>query len=98
MNLLFDPIKLEKLLIKHWTEFIEPKEIINLARSTAERQLGYSPPNIQNLKITRFELVNSNFVIWIDFIIKNQNSNVNTTIEILCDFKGVIKNIELNNF
>lgn len=94
MNLIFDPDKLEKFLIKHWTEFIEFKEIIKIASSTVEQQLGFKPPNIQNLKVTRFEVVNSNFVIWLDYIVNYKETPVNITLEILIGLNGEIEKIE----
>jgi hypothetical protein len=95
MNLLFDPKKLENFLIKKWIEFIDFKKVIKIASSTAEQQLGYSPPNIQNLKVTRFELVNFNYVIWIDYIVNDKQNLVNITLEIICDLEGEIKQMQI---
>lgn len=89
---IFDPNKLEKTLIKNWTEFIDARKLLELASSTAEQQFGYKPPNIQNLKINRFEIIKSGFVIWIDYRINNQNDIVNITIEMFTDFCGNILN------
>lgn len=94
MNLIFDPNKLERFLIKHWTEFVDFKETIKIASSTVEQQLGFKPPNIQNLKATRFEIVDSNFVIWLDYIVNYKEKPVNITLEILSSFNGEIKKIE----
>jgi hypothetical protein len=93
MNI-FDPIKLEKLLIKQWIEFIDLKKVMEIAHSTVERQLGFKPPNIQNLKVTRFEIYNLGFVIWIEYRINNNSNIVNITIEIITDFLGNIKSLK----
>jgi hypothetical protein len=95
MNLLFNPSNLENLLIKKWTEFVDLKKVINIASSTVEQQFGYSPPNIQNLKVTRFDIVNYNFVIWIECIIKNKTNDVNITIEIITNLNGEITKVSI---
>ena len=92
---IFNPNKLEKTLIKNWTEFTDARKLIELASSTAEQQFGHKPPNIQNLKITRFEIINSGFVIWIDYIINNHNDIVNITIEMFTDFSGNVLNTKV---
>ena len=96
MNPIFDPNKLEKFLIKHWTEFVDLKETMKIASSTVEQQLGFKPPNIQNLKVTRFELVNSNFVIWLDYIVNHKQKPVNITLEIVSSLNGEIKKLAVS--
>lgn len=93
---IFDPNKLENTLIKHWIEFIDVRKLLNFASSTAEQQFKQKPPNIQNLKITRFEVTNLGFVIWIDYMVNNKNDIVNITIEAKTDFIGNIENIKVN--
>lgn len=89
---IFDPNKLEKTLVKNWIEFIDARKLLELANSNAEQQFGHKPPNIQNLQITRFEIIKSGFVIWIDYRINNQNDIVNITIEMFTNFQGNILN------
>lgn len=91
---IFDPVKLEKLLIKQWIEFIDLKKVMEIAHSTVERQLGFKPPNIQNLKATRFEANAFGFVIWIEYRVNNNSDIVNITIELVTDFLGNIKSLK----
>lgn len=62
--------QLERLLIAHWTEFINPREIINII--TTQTKL-VKKELIQNIKITRFEFYNNCFTIWIELSYNSEN-------------------------
>lgn len=69
--------QLEKLLIAHWTEFLNPREIITMIVTQTKlvrKEL------IQNIKITRFEFFNNYFTIWVEFSYDSEN--------ILLEFKN----------
>ena len=87
--------KFEKTLIKNWTEFVEIREFLSYAHTLATNHL--SIPNIENskvtkLSVTRFELGNQGFIVWIDYILTQNNTFVNTDIaitsELILDFHG----------
>lgn len=59
--------KLHKLLVSNWTEIISVHDIISYISTLYEKD------QIKNIQITRFELIDQKFVIWVEFYYKNNN-------------------------
>jgi len=57
--------ELEKILVANWTAFLQPREILKFTIEQAKTVNIDSP--IGNLSISRFELKNYGFLIWIEF-------------------------------
>jgi len=80
--------QLENILIAHWTEFLNPREIIKLINS----QPQFVDTNlIKNIKITRFELSNNKFIIWVEFEYNSSNALLELESDIFNELN--IKNI-----
>lgn len=88
---IFDPTKLEKLLVKDWINFINPRNLLNFLRSNAEIKFQITNPKIQTLMVSNCELKPEGISLWINYNIVNSNSNVNITDELLLEPKGTIR-------
>lgn len=77
--------KLEKTLIKNWAEFINPREFLAYAQSLT---VNNSDSKVTKLSTTRFELTSKGFIVWIDYILYQNNTPVNITSELFLDFEG----------
>jgi hypothetical protein len=63
--------KLETLLIANWSQFINPRELLNYASEHARSFFGLmSQAHVNHLTISRFELTEQGFVVWIDYTIE----------------------------
>ena len=87
----FDPRKLEKLLIKDWIQFIDPRKLLNFIKNNIEKTHNIINPKIQSLIVSNCELKPEGISLWIDYNIVNSSSNVNITNEILLLPDGEIK-------
>jgi hypothetical protein len=88
---IFDPIKLEKLLIKGWTEFIEPRKLLNFLKTNAEKTFQINNAKIQTLLISNCEIESTGISLWINYNIVNSNSPVNITHKAMLNLDGTIK-------
>lgn len=90
---IFNPNKLEKLLIKHWTDFIDARKLLELLRNI------HNNPSTQitNLTVSYCELSQQGIMLWISYNIVNSNESVNMTNEILLTSVGDFKILSLNN-
>lgn len=79
----FDPRKLEKLLIKDWIQFIDPRKLLNFIKNNIENNHDIIDPKIQSLMVSNCELKPEGISLWIDYNIVNSNNNVNVTNEFL---------------
>ncbi|RDJ35351.1 MAG: hypothetical protein DWQ19_11085 [Crenarchaeota archaeon] len=81
--------KLEKLLVAHWAEILDIKQLLRFVKLYSE--------TANNLTVSRFEPLKDKFLIWFEF----QNSKKTfITIEAYLDLSGqlqFIKSSELNN-
>lgn len=69
---MINKLKLEKLLLTNWTDFLNGKALMSLAEEIAINQLDVPPPcKVHTLTLSRFELVDNGFVIWVDFTANN---------------------------
>jgi hypothetical protein len=76
--------KLEKLLIANWTKFLDSRQLLSLATQYAKPIDSSKKP--ESLTISRFELTDKGFIIWLDFTINNKN----VTSEILLFHSGEV--------
>ena len=87
----FDPRKLEKLLIKDWIKFIDSRKLLNFIKNNIENNHDIINPKIQSLMVSNCELKPEGISLWIDYNIVNSNNNVNITNEVLLLPNGDIK-------
>jgi hypothetical protein len=90
--------KLEELLLKNWSSFIDTKRfvafVLNLASNTEFPTIKEDVKvNGTQLKLSRFEPVKSGFTIWVEFSIPKDSGMIIGTTElhmsILGDFTHV---------
>lgn len=79
-------IELEKILLANWTAFLNPREIISFITAETTKNNETNDP-ISSLTVSRFELTQNGFLIWIDF----KSNNKQTTLEVLLKLNGEIK-------
>lgn len=72
--------KIENLLVKNWTDYIEVRKLIKLLTENAKNQ--YVNPKIHSIKVSNCSLSSQSVSLWIDYNIITSNSNVNVTSEI----------------
>jgi hypothetical protein len=96
---MIDTKKLEKLLIKSWTEFIDIHEMMHYTTKLAT-ELGFVTQKVKKVSITRFELVENGFLVWVDYIVVSKNKDVNISSEIFLNSNDIkhLKSIILNDF
>lgn len=84
-----DTEKLEKVLIIHWPEFIDPRQMIQFIKETAVQKLQYSPAcHVRKVSFSRFELKNNGFLIWTEVNISQGKDEINTTMEFFLNNDG----------
>jgi hypothetical protein len=98
----------EKLLIKHWTQFINPQKLIAFVlqhvRDTDLAKANTPPPvqkNAVQITLTQFRATeNGIFIIWVDFIIPKEKGLAIGTCELnMCPVTGKINHLQtLGNF
>ncbi len=92
-EVIFNPTNLENLLIKHWTEFLDARKLLNFLKINAEEVLQINNPQIQTLMISNCELMPQGISLWINYNIVNSNGNVNITNQVLIRKNGTIENL-----
>jgi len=83
--------KLEKLLIANWTQFIDARQLFSFVEENIKTSMKESMCKVNSLTITRFELSNNGFIIWLDF--KANSKSILGTIEALLSHSGEIYHI-----
>jgi hypothetical protein len=79
--------KLEKLLIKNWTEFIDIRAMLDYAKLLAV-DLGIDSPQVNRVTLTRFELTENGFLVWIEYSVTTPGKKVNAVSELLLRKNG----------
>jgi hypothetical protein len=92
-EVIFNPTNLENLLIKHWTEFLDTRKLLNFLKINAEEVLHINNPKIQTLMVSNCELMPQGISLWINYNIVNSNGNVNITNQVLMRKDGTIENL-----
>lgn len=73
--------KLESVLVKNWTEFIDARQLLKYVSGLSNRP-------VRNLTISRFEPQNNGFLVWLDYKILDSERVVNITQEIFLGLNG----------
>ena len=68
--------KLEKLLLTHWTEFIDARSLMASASQAIALFEEMEPCKIQKLTVSRFEFVEYGFLLWLECRIGEENFTV----------------------
>lgn len=76
MKLTIKKETLEKILIANWTSILDVREVLTLV-SNITSENSKSQHRIDKITISRFELVNDYFLIWIEY----KKDDTNGTIE-----------------
>jgi hypothetical protein len=93
---IFDPNKLEKLIIKNWTDFIDTRKLLNLLKTNYELDFNINP-DIKSLTVSYCELRLQGICIWISYNIIDSNQDVNITNEFLLKNDGTIEILGSDN-
>lgn len=80
--------KIENLLVKNWTDYIEVRKLIKLLTENAKNQ--YINPKIHSIKVSNCCLSSQSVSLWVDYNIIASNSNVNVTSEIFLMPDGTV--------
>lgn len=83
--------KLEKLLIKNWSCFLNTRKLLEFATLIAKNELKISSPKITTLTLSHCEIDQEGLLIWIDYKILDEGKSVNATTELILQFNGSIK-------
>lgn len=59
--------KLEKLLLSNWTNLFNYRDLLKVVTKDHEKCFKEKNIKIKSLKITRFEPIDCNFIIWIEY-------------------------------
>jgi hypothetical protein len=73
-----DKNKLETTLISNWTSFINAKEIINFISNHLNVKITF-------VTISKFELTNLGFILWVDYKNDQTYGFVEILIDLNCD-------------
>jgi hypothetical protein len=92
-NVIFDPRKLEKLLIKDWIEFVDPRQLLNFIKNNVQNALNISDPKIQTLLVSNCIFDKKGISLWISYKIIKTEEVVNVTTEIFLNPDGTLENI-----
>jgi hypothetical protein len=76
--MILDAQKLETLLLANWTEFLDTRQVLKLLGEHTGKQ-------IQNLTISRFELVDQGFLLWFETTANKERM----TVEALLTVSGI---------
>ena len=83
--------KFEQLLIAHWTEFLNAREILDFVAGQAQSSLKVNGP-INKVTLTRFELDGNGFILWFEF---ETSQKVHATLEARLTCEGEIKPVRV---
>jgi|LakMenE18May11ns_1017448.scaffolds.fasta_scaffold9607757_3 hypothetical protein len=89
-NAIFDPIKLEKLLIKDWISYIDPRKLLELIKLNVKNLFNIEEPKIQTLLISNCEFNQEGISLWVSYKIIKSNEIVNSTTQILLNPDGSV--------
>lgn len=92
-NVIFDPRKLEKLLIKDWIEFVDLRQLLNFIKNNVQDTLNISDPKIQTLIISNCIFDKKGISLWISYKIIKTEEVVNATTEVFLNPDGTLENI-----
>ena len=78
--------KFKQLLIKNWTQFIDVRQLLEYTTDLFKKE--YKKPvdpccKVKKISITRFDLVEQGFTLWIEYIVINFGTEVNLCSEFL---------------
>jgi len=88
--------KLEKILIAKWAEFIDARELITFVAKIAKEHFITENIRVQRVTLSRFELKEDGFLLWIESIINlaDRNEEVNMTSEAYLLNNGSLRHMQ----
>lgn len=89
--LIIDPKKLESLLVAKWTDFVQIRTVIEFCKQQAASHGITSPIKISDVTVTRLDVQDEGFVLWIEYKATSKNLVVKLTSESLLSFDGLLK-------
>jgi hypothetical protein len=75
-----DKENLERLLLSHWTSFINPRRLLDFVQNSSQSK-------IDKISLSRFEFVDKGFLVWVEYYCDGDNH----TTELLINSDGVIR-------
>ena len=92
---MFKPEKLEKILLVNWTEFLDKREILALAKRCAVEYMGIEPPcQVVTLTLSRFEIQDTGFLIWMEFTVTKSKNKIFGTSELHLSNTGNLRHLQ----
>lgn len=73
MNNIFNPTKLEEILIANWSAFFDARKMMNFVKNEIKTHLDLDV-TVQQLVLSRFEFTNKGFLIWLEFSFPHQQN------------------------
>lgn len=98
---ILDKTKLEELLVAKWTQFIDSSKLMKFIADNAviQRHNFKNVSDVVKIKgnqilISRFDLTNQGFIIWVEFQIKMEDQIAMGTTEVLINSAGILTHIQ----
>jgi len=88
--------KLERILIAKWAEFLDVRELMKLVEKHAKIHLSVDTLEVQRVTISRFELSEDGFLVWVESVVNlpNQTEKVNMTSECYLLTNGIFRHMQ----
>jgi hypothetical protein len=84
---------LEIVLKSKWTSFLDVRKLIAYAQEQADIHLVLPNHTVNNLSVTRFELTERGFILWLEYNLANNNYQCKAITETVLDFTGKLSHI-----
>jgi|SRR3972149_5888749 len=100
MEKIINKERLEKLLLTNWVSFLDNKKLLAFVLSTVKNQKfnvvisNKIPPKSVSVKLSKFELKEKGFVVWVEFTVPQQGDLVVGTSEIALNHDGTLSHIQ----
>ena len=94
LNIVINPEKLEKLLVAHWAEFMNVRSLMEGAAKIIAASENTGIRKVQKLTVSRFELADNGFILWLECKINEENFTVELLLELTgsTQYRACLKN------
>lgn len=95
MQDLLNKKKLEQILTARWVEFLSVPILLTQTQKLLVDHLSI-PPNcfVSQIKLSRFEITDKGFALWLEAIVVHTGQSVNATLELFLSTDGNISYID----
>ena len=86
---MLDKKQLENILLSKWAEFLNVRKLIQFAKESLIHYTNLSSSfQVFELRVSRFELTSTGFLIWLEVILTHSGDKINVTIEAFLSGQG----------